>query len=352
MQCARRLGGHLDLAQLAEGAVDGGEVAFDDASPTLAVLLLDRVLDPRNDLIDGQHAGEVEEARLHDRVDPRSETDLLGHPVRVDDEQLQVLVDQLLLHLDRQLIEHLVCWIRRVQQERAAGLGQLKHLHRAQERELVDADHVGRLDQIGRADLIVAESQVRDGHSTGLLRVEHEVALDELVRAVPDDLDRVLVRTNSAVGAQAEEHRSDRCMRHGEVRVGVQREVGDVVHDADGEAALRLVAIELGEDPCHHRRRELLARQPVAAADEGLHGAAPVEHDAVHQGGGHVEVQRFGRRARFLAAVEDGDVLRGGGERGEEGLDRERPVQPHVEVADLLTAGDEGVHGLAHRARP
>ena len=36
--------------------------------------------------------------------------------------------------------------------------------------------------------------------------------------------------------------------------------------------------------------------------------------------------------------------------RRQEGLDRERAVQPHGDVADLLAAGDEGINRLAHRA--
>jgi hypothetical protein len=63
-------------------------------------------------------------------------------------------------------------------------------------------------------------------------------------------------------------------------------------------------------------------------------------------------VQRFGWRARLLAAVEDGDVLRACGQGGQEGLDRERPVQPDGDVADLLAAGDESINRLTHRAGP
>ena len=212
----------------------------------------------------------------------------------------------------------------------------------------MDADHVSRLDQVGRADLVGAEAQVRDGASAGLLRVEHEVPLDVLVGTVTDDLDRVLVGTDGAVRAEAEEHRGDRGVRHGEVVVGLEREVRDVIHDADGETALRLFPAQLGEDAGHHARRELLARQTVTAADDGRQRAAAVEHHAVHQGGGHVQVQRLGRGPRLLAAVEDGEVLGARRQCGQEGLDRERTVQPDVEETDLLAGGDQGVDGLAH----
>ena len=133
MQRAARLGRHLDLAQLAERHVDGGEVLLNDLAAALAILLLDGGLDARDDLVRREDTRDVEEAGLHDRVDPRSEADIAGHPVRVDDEQLQVLVDQLLLHLDRKLVEHLVIRVGRVEQDRAALLGQLQDLHRAKE---------------------------------------------------------------------------------------------------------------------------------------------------------------------------------------------------------------------------
>ena len=59
-------------------------------------------------LVRRDHAGEGEEARLHDRVDPRPELVLAGDPVGVDRPHGEVLLDDLSLHLVRQPVPHLV----------------------------------------------------------------------------------------------------------------------------------------------------------------------------------------------------------------------------------------------------
>ena len=120
-------------------------------------------------------------------------------------------------------------------------LGELEDLRLAEQAELVAGDEVGVLDQVGRADRLRAEAQVRDGDRARLLRVVDEVALGEQVGALADDLDRRLVGADRAVRAEAEEHRLDLAGRPrvAEVAVDRQAQVGDVVVDADGEVALR-----------------------------------------------------------------------------------------------------------------
>ena len=65
-----------------------------------------------------------------------------------------------------------------------------------------------------------AEAQVRDGLRAGLLGVVDEVPLGVQIRLVTEDLDRVLVRADRPVGAEAEEHGAD-----GLRRLDVERRV-------------------------------------------------------------------------------------------------------------------------------
>ena len=100
--------GNLDTMEVGEGEVDGGEVPLDDGSTPAGVGRLDR----RLDLLDGdlrrEDTGELEEARLHDRVDAVAHLRLAGDLVCVDDPQRDLLVEDLSLHLDRQVVPHLV----------------------------------------------------------------------------------------------------------------------------------------------------------------------------------------------------------------------------------------------------
>ena len=75
---------HRDLVEVGEGLVHGGEVPPHDLGALLAVGLLEALLDLRDGLVAGQHAGDGEEAGLHDRVDAAAHAGLPGHRVGVD----------------------------------------------------------------------------------------------------------------------------------------------------------------------------------------------------------------------------------------------------------------------------
>ena len=119
-------------------------------------------------------------------------------------------------------------------------------------------------DQVRRADRLRAEAQVRDRHRAGLLRVVDEIALGVVVGLVADDLDRVLVGADRAVGAQAVEHGADHVVRSRCRTSGRQSRlsVGHIVVDADGEMVLGPGLRQFVEDGLDHGRREFLGRQP------------------------------------------------------------------------------------------
>ena len=96
--------------------------------------------------------------------------------------------------------------------------------------------------------------------------------------------------------------------------------------------------LQLVEDASHHRRREFLRRQPVAAADDlgerchrGLAGG-----EALGQRGDDVLIQRLADAAGLLGAIQHGDALHRRGQRLQEVLDGERPHQAHFQHADFL----------------
>ncbi len=77
--------------------------------------------------------------------------------VGVDGEEAELLLDDLLLHLARQVVPDRVRAVRRVEQEDGAGGGVLEHVDLVEELELVAGDEAGLLDQVGRADRPRAE---------------------------------------------------------------------------------------------------------------------------------------------------------------------------------------------------
>ena len=308
----------LDLLQGGEGGVDRGEVAPHDLLALAVIALLDRVLDRRGRLLGGQHARKREEARLQDAVHAARQAGFAGDPFRVDDIELELLARDLLLHGPRQATPG-VRAVGAGEQEGRAGSRLLEHVNALEQAELMARDEVRLLDQVRRLDRVVAEAQMGDGHGARLLRVVDEVGLDVAVALAGDDLRRVLVRADRAVGAEPVEEALRVTPR--DPPGGVVREAGsrDVVLDADGEVAvgadvavavhrLAVVALgvgELAEDGAGHRRGELLRAEPVAAAD---HGAR--QPPLLVERGDDVLVERLADRRRVLRPVEHRDRSR------------------------------------------
>ena len=101
-----RAGRHL--VEPLQREVDGREVALHDLLAALAVGLLHEGLDGGDGLRLRQDAGELEEAGLHHGVDAVAHAHLVGHGKGIDDVELDVLLDDLLLHRAGQLLPDLV----------------------------------------------------------------------------------------------------------------------------------------------------------------------------------------------------------------------------------------------------
>ena len=225
----------------------------------------------------------------------------------------------------------------------------LQHVSPLDERELMAGHELGLFNQVRRLDRMRAETQVRHRHRAGLLRVIDEVALRIVVGALGDDLDRVLVGADGAVRTQTEEHRPLHTFELGVERgIRRQREMGDVVGDADGELRLRLVLLEFIEDSLGHSAVELLRRQAIAAADDDRIGRGRTQARLLgaEECGNDVLEQGLAGSAELLGAVENRDRLDGRRKRRDEMIDRERAEQPDLDNADLLTGLDQRVDGL------
>ena len=210
------------------------------------------------------------------------------------------------------------------------------------------ADEACLLHQVRRADRLRPEAQVRHGLRARLLRVVDEVPLRVQVLLGAEDLDRVLVRADRAVRAEAEEDRADRAGRLDvQRRVVRQAQAGHVVVDADREPGPRPLAGEFREHAGHHARGELLRRQAVTPARHQRQHRALTAGVRLGQRGDHVEEQRLAVRAGFLGPVEHGDPADAGRQGVEQRLHRERPVQPDLQHAHPLALAAQVGHGLA-----
>ena len=196
------------LFQDAPALIHGGKVLLHHRFAALAVGLLDGLLDLLDRFVARQHAADGEEAGLHDGVDARAHAGFARHLVAVDHVELDLLAQHLLLRGLGQLVPDFGRGVGRVEQEDRARHGRFQHVHLLEEAEVVAGHKAGARDQVGGADRVGPEAQVRGGHRAGLLRVVDEVALRVVRRLAADDLDGVLVGAHGAVGAQAVEERA------------------------------------------------------------------------------------------------------------------------------------------------
>ncbi len=198
--------GHVHLHESGGAGIDGLVVHVNDVLALLGVGSRGRILHVLDGLFLGHDLGQGEEGGLQDGVGALAHADLDGQVDGVDEVELDVVVGDVALGVGGQVLFKLLGRPLAVDEEAAAGL------HVAHDREVlgdvggVVAGHeVGLVHVVGAADGAVAETQVRDGHAAGLLRVVLEVGLDILVGVIADDLDGVLVRAHGAIAAKAPE---------------------------------------------------------------------------------------------------------------------------------------------------
>ena len=190
-------------------------------------------------------------------------------------------------------------------------------------------------------DGLVAKAQVRDGNAAGLLGVVLEVSLNILVGVVADDLDGVLVGTDSAVAAETPELALNGAFRCGGGSFNfLEGQTGNIVDDADGELALHLVLLELVVNSKYACGRRILRAEAVASADD-LNVLA-----CICNCGDNIEVQRLTLCAGLLGAVENCDLLNGLGQSCKQLVCSPGTVQSYLYKTDLLTLSGEVVNDL------
>src|SRR6202140_2587041 len=290
----------LHFRQMRQGLVDRVKIPFEDGFTAVAISLFNSLLDGRDRVGGRQDAANGEEAGLHDGVDAAAHAGLAGYGVGINDENTQMFLDDLLLEFPGQVIPHFGGSKRRIQQHARARNGPRQHVHVFDEREMVAADEIGSINQIGGANWQRAKPQMRDRHGARLLRVIDEVALRVIPSLLADNLDGVLVCADRTVGPEAVENRADGVRALGG-KSGIVFEAGmrDVVVNANREMIARRGTIELVENGLGHGRRELLRRQPVTPANNTE--VAPY----FGKGSDNIEVERFANASRFLGAIQD-----------------------------------------------
>ena len=179
----------------------------------------------------------------------------------------------------------------------------------------------------------------------GFLGVIFEVGLGVHACRLGQDVHRILVGAHRAVAAETPEFAAEvlSAGNAGDVGRG-QRQMGDVVVDADRKAFHRLFGSQIVEDCQELIRVGILGGEAVAAADDA---ETPPRLDRRRA---DVLEQRFAHRTHFLAAVQHRDALNARRDRLHQFFRGKRPVQVYLHEPDLAAVGVEVVDREARHA--
>ena len=328
---------------VSDAGVYRGQVHVDDVLTLGAVGLSDSVLHVADRIVDRDDVSQLEESSLQHGVGSSgAQTHLLGDGNGVTGVELDVVLGDVSLYLGRQMLFELFVAPDAVEQEEAARLNVLYHLISVEVGGVMAGYEVSLFYIICGLDRLVSESEVRDGHTARLLGVVLEVSLYLLVRMVADDLDAVLVGSHGTVGAQTPEFAGLGAFRSN-VRVlrRSQRQMRHIVVDGNREFFLRRVAPQVLVNSEDVSRLRILGAEAVTAAHY-----ESVSKVSASESSYHVQEERLACSARFLGPVEDRDLLNGLRHGGQKIFLRERPVEMHLDDADLLALASEVINDL------
>ena len=332
----------LHLGHACQARVHGGVVQVHDLlAALLEVGVIVALLHLLHRHVDGDHLGQLEERCLQNGIDAAAKAQLPGDLGGIHNVELRVLVGQIPLHLGRQTAVQFLCAPGAVEQVGAAVLqigGGVVFIHIGGG---VDTHEIRRGHQVCRPDGLVAEAQMALGQAAGLHGIVGEVRLGILVGSQADGGDGVLVGAHGAVAAQAPDLAGHLAgMGHLHLCIGQGGE-GHVVLDADGEAVLGLILVQVVIDRHDLAGGGVLGGQAVPAAHHDDVLAAGLLKGALH-----VQEQRLAHGAGFLGPVQHGDLLAGGRDGSGEVAHGEGTIQMHLHHAHLTAVGIEVVHGL------
>ena len=202
---------------------------------------------------------------------------------------------------------------------------------------------------VGRLDFLISEPQVADSDTTGFFRVVLEVRLCIFIRIVTDDLDTVLIRTNSTVRSQSPEFAGNLACRFAVRHLAWRkRKSCYVICNRNSEFLLRMIGPEIFIN-CQQILWLCIFRAQSVTASRYQN----VVEFAVLNSCCNIKQKRFAHRTRFLGTVQHCDFLYCIRQCFQEVLSGKRTIQTNNDQTGFLAVGicviDSFFYGIAYR---
>ena len=232
---------NLNLANAGGTFVDGGHVLVHNFLAFSKIGLAGGGFHSleRHVSLDNARAGE--EGGLKHRVGVASQTDIHCNVGGVNHAEAYLVECQRPFRVSRKPRFKFGVGFGAVQKERAARLHFRHNIVFANVTLIVAGHKIGALHVVRTLDGVFAEAQVRFGHAERLFGVILKVSLTVESGALAHNVDGVLVGAHCSVAAQAPELATEGVAARIVERQRWQRQVRNVVGDADGEAVFRFI---------------------------------------------------------------------------------------------------------------
>ena len=334
-------GGDVYFHGAVDAGVNGGHVHANYFFAFFGVGFLNGLFHVPHGVLHRHDAGELEEGGLENHVGVVPQAQLPRDAVGVHNVELDVVVGDVLFHVSRELAVQFRFRPGGVQQERTSVLDLMNHVIAGDVGLGVAGQEVRRLDEVGGADGLLAESKVTFGDAVGFLGVVFKIRLGIHAGVVADDLGGILVGSHGAVGPQAPEFAGNGI--RGLSNQGffhIQTEMGHVVHHADGKELLGVGGVHIVV-----HRFELgggyVFRGQTETSAENFRGVF-----IVGIGGADIQIDGSRDRAGFLGTVHGGDLFHRLRHSAEEILHVKGAEEMNLQQADFFALGPQVVYHL------
>ena len=208
----------------------------------------------------------------------------------------------------------------------------------------MDGDVVCKVDEERHMDGIVTKAQVGNGDAPGFFGVIGKIALGIHVRLVANDFDGTLVGADRAVAPKAPEKAAARTLgRNVEGFFLFKRRVGHIIDDAHRKVVLWRIKFQVVKDSENVAGIKFLAAHAIASAYNDRTAVTLIEGIA------HIKIERFPVGARFLRAVQNGNLFHRFRKGGEEVFHGERPIKVDIEDTDFFALTSKDLHYFLSR---
>ena len=284
-----------------------------------------------------KNTGKVEECSLHNHIDASAKPDSAGNVKGIDDIEAGMEGSQFSLHGSREYLIQFFCAPAAVQYKGTARLQAFQQIILIDIGWSVAGNVVGVGNQIRLADWVRAETKVGNGYASGLSGVIGEIALCIHVRVIADNLDGILVGTDSTIGTKAPELAGNAPIIWLWEGNRSQGKMGYIIGDAKGKVMSWTIGFQMFKYSHNIFWNDILGAESITAANDA---DIPVRcgYSTLY-----IQIQRFANSTWFACAVQYGNLLYRFRKLAEEMLYRERTVQMNVHDTHLFAFSQQSV---------